>query len=96
MAIIKKNWFLIALIYTLVNFLILVNQGIYWDDWLIYNTGKADIYNQFIGNGLWYMAPIHLFLQNITKSPAFLYHLIIFFLDLFPPYFFTEFFHGLN
>ena len=65
----------------------LINAGVWWDDWCLYNMSAEGIKEPFIGNGGFYIAPIHIFLQNISNNPPLLYHFLAFFL-----YFFTSVF----
>jgi hypothetical protein len=56
----------------------LINTGVYWDDWCLYNMSYEGIKEQFVGNGGFYMAPIHFFLQNISACPPLLCHILTF------------------
>jgi hypothetical protein len=67
-------------LYLLSYGLILINAGVYWDDWCIYNMSDEGISEAFIGNGGFYLIPIHSFLQNISNSPPILYHVLTFIL----------------
>ena len=60
----------------------LLNNGIYWDDWTIYDMNLKGLINQFNGNGLIYMAYIHHFLNNLTTNPVLLYHAITLILEV--------------
>jgi len=75
---IKQQWLLIALIYAISNFFLLLNQGIYWDDWLIYNNSYEGINKLFTRSGQTYKGYSHFFLQNVTNYPALLYHALTF------------------
>lgn len=79
---IKQQWLLIALIYAISNIFLLLNQGIYWDDWLLYKISYEGINKEFVRNGSWYLTPIHFFLQNVTNYPVLLYHALTFALGL--------------
>lgn len=65
-------------LYFLAYGLMLINEGVWWDDWCLYNMNTEGITEQFIGNGGFYVAPIHIFLQGISSSPPLVYHFLTF------------------
>lgn len=79
----QRSLLLIILVYSLANGLMLINNGVFWDDWTLFNMSEQGIREQFIGNGSWnsgwgYM---HIWLQK-TSNPPLLYHAITFLLHL--------------
>ena len=59
----------------------LINPGIFWDDWGLYEMSDKGIMSQYYGNGIIVFGYIHLFLKSLGGSP-FLYHLLTFLLQL--------------
>jgi hypothetical protein len=78
----KKIEGLAYLLFILSNFLILLNPGVYWDDWTLFNMNNEGIMSQFNGNGIWIFGYLHLGLKNISESPH-LYHWLTFCLQFF-------------
>lgn len=80
-----SNWFpslgFIILIYFFANILMVMNQGVYWDDWVLYNTSEAAIKKQFYGNGLFYLSYLHIFLNGF-KNPVMVYNTLTFIFEL--------------
>jgi hypothetical protein len=58
----------------------LFNAGVWWDDWALYNMSREGLNEMFTGNGGFYMAPIHDFLQNISPYPWIPYRFLTFIL----------------
>jgi len=82
----KKYPFLsIVLFYLLGNFTLLINNGIYWDDWAIYNSTYEAIMTQFNGNGSPLFGYMHLFLLQ-SKYAVFMYHLLTVILQILTGY----------
>jgi len=79
----KQQWFFIALVYAVSNIFLLINQGIYWDDWVIYNSNYEVINNFFQRSGVAYFTPVHYFLQSTSINSALVYHIITFVLGFF-------------
>ena len=77
----RSDIVLIFILYTLSNGLILLNNGIYWDDWVLYNVDKDLIINHFSQTGLPWVGYIHSFLLSF-KNSLFLYRSIVFLLYL--------------
>ncbi len=69
------------LLYFLANFLMLINPGVYWDDWLLHNMNDRGILNQFYGNGVIPVGYMHIFLKNLWASPI-LYRFLTVLLEL--------------
>lgn len=80
----------ILLLYTFANFLMLFNNGVFWDDWCMYNMSYSGIQEIYFGIGLRFMAPITYFLQDLTPYPALLYHFIGFTLEFISVIFFYK------
>jgi len=76
----KKIEFLTYSLYFISNVLMLLNPGVFWDDWAIYNMNDEGIMNQFYGNGLYPIGYMHIFLTKITSSPL-LYNYLCFLLQ---------------
>jgi hypothetical protein len=75
-----KNTLLLGAILLLVShFPMLFNNGIYWDDWTLYNSDFEQLKLQFFGNGIRPWAYIHNFFLTIggENSPV-LYHILSF------------------
>ena len=62
-------------------FPMLFNNGVYWDDWVLYNSSFEQLKSHFYGNGIWHWTYMHNFLLTIggEYSPL-LYHILSFFL----------------
>ncbi|WP_423818737.1 hypothetical protein V5739_14405 [Salinimicrobium sp. TIG7-5_MAKvit] len=65
------------LIFFISNFLMLINPGVFWDDWTIFNMDDKGLMNQYYGNGNLIFGYIHLFLKNFSGS-LWLYHALSF------------------
>ncbi len=63
--------------YLLVNFFMLFNNGIIWDDWTVINMEKKGLSQQFGENGYWFLVYFHDLLNDMTYSPM-LYHWLSF------------------
>ena len=64
----KKSILLLFVIYFATNFFLLINDGIYWDDWVLYNQNAEDIKLIFYENSGYagnITSSIHLTLLNI-------------------------------
>lgn len=77
----KKIEYLTYILYFISNVLMLLNPGVYWDDWVIYNMDENGIMNQFYGNGVYPIGYMHVLLTNVSSSPL-LYNYLCFFLQL--------------
>lgn len=77
----RKIEYLTYFLYFISNVLMLLNPGVYWDDWALYNMDEKGIMNQFYGNGVYPIGYLHVFLTNISSSPL-LYNYLSFFLQL--------------
>jgi hypothetical protein len=68
----KKSILVLFIIYLIVNTFLLLNyNGIYWDDWVIYNNEYEAIYNMFFqhsGNAGKILSPLYYFLLNIGNG----------------------------
>lgn len=75
----SKDTLLITVVYTLAFGLMLLNRGLYWDDWTIHRMSEEGLMQQFVGNGAYYSGVFHLhyFLQALPAS-VFIYKLIAF------------------
>jgi hypothetical protein len=73
---------MLIVLYALSNFLMLFNDGVFWDDWTLYNMSYSGIMEHFNGNGGTFMGIIHYYLQNLTSHPSILYHFLTFTLEL--------------
>lgn len=60
----KKDIFFIILIYSTAHIWILLNNGIFWDDWTIFNVNNQTIINTFIQAGYPLNGYFHVFLQS--------------------------------
>jgi hypothetical protein len=82
----KKNIlfevFTIVLVYTAAHALILLNEGIFWDDWVIAGAYKGVLIDMFSQTGIPFPGYIHEFLFSYN-NPVFLYRAITFLLYLF-------------
>jgi len=82
----KKCPFLsIVFFYLFGNVILLFNNGIYWDDWAIYNSSFESIMTQFYGNGNPLFGYLHLFLLH-SQYAVFIYHLLTVILQLLTGY----------
>lgn len=70
----KKDVLLIVLLYTLAHGLMLVNEGIYWDDWTIFNVADSDILVSFTQGGY----PLLGFMHVLLNEYPLLYRIITF------------------
>lgn len=59
----------------LVNIPLLVNNGIFWDDWTLFNMSREGLDDQFRGAGPYYLADFHETLHQVQK-PVLLYRLL--------------------
>lgn len=69
------------ILYCVANILLLMNPGVFWDDWTLYNMDDRGIMSQFYGNGGITTGYLHIFLKNVWGSPM-LYHVLTFILQL--------------
>ena len=67
---------LITLVYTLAHGLMLFNQGIYWDDWVLHNMDSALIVDMFKQAGSFWSGYLHVF---ISGGGVITYRMISFF-----------------
>jgi len=66
------------ILYLLAYGFILINNGVWWDDWCLYNMKSEGIKDLCSGIGSFYLAPIHIFLQGISSHAALVYHFLAF------------------
>jgi hypothetical protein len=78
----KRPLLIILLLYSLANFLMSFNNGVFWDDWCIYKMSFNGISQISKGVGLIQMLYINYFLQNLTNNPPLIYHFLIFIFEL--------------
>ena len=57
------------------NIQLLINPGIFWDDWTLYKASNDALMSQFIGNGSVYFGFMHQYLQSFS-DPVLIYSLI--------------------
>ncbi len=95
------NLLFLVLFTIIINLLNVVNLGVFWDDWTLFNMSDQGIKDQFIGNGGFYGGSyhIHSFLNSLpnpvlsyrivslilTISSALLFHKILIISKLFTP-----------
>ena len=81
---IKFQISIITIVYFCTNMLMLFNNGVFWDDWTLYNMDTEGITELFKGNGLWNsgIGYIHIALQKLPY-PSLIYRSITFILGLF-------------
>ena len=72
-----KKIYLLLLLYFLANGVMLLNNGIFWDDWTIIGMERQGLEQQFGENGMWVMTYVHDVL-NDGKYAALLYHWLSF------------------
>ncbi|WP_373516684.1 hypothetical protein [Pricia sp.] len=70
------------------NGFMLVNNGVIWEDWTVFDMESAGLAQQFGENGFGFMVPVHRALNGSIYSPL-LYHWLSFFL-LFGAYVFIH------
>lgn len=75
-SLLKSNLFYIVLFYLLSFSLILLNGGIFWDDWLYYDKDYEVIKEAFNISGSLYFAPLHKLL--LVKNGVYIYRILIF------------------
>lgn len=68
----NQDMFIVVILYSLSNFLMLLNNGIYWDDWVLYNVDPGITIDRFIQAGGPLTGSIHVFLLSFD-SGIFLY-----------------------
>lgn len=76
-SIINKDILLVFILYSISHGLILINQGIYWDDWVLYNVDKQILIDMFDQTGIIWIAYFHHFMLSLNYS-VFYYHLLVF------------------
>ncbi len=62
--------------YLVGNFLIIINSGVFWDDWTLFNMSFEGMKQQFTGNGFVFGAYIHYFLNKLPAAPI-VYHSLV-------------------
>lgn len=84
----RKDYILIFILYSFSFGIILLNQGIFWDDWTLYNQNPNDILNSFkeAGAFLYWPGYLYNFLLSLS-SGIFLIRLLIFVTYLFSAFF---------
>jgi hypothetical protein len=77
----RKSLYTLLLIYFLSNAFLLVNNGIYWDDWTLTNMSLDQLKAQFLDNGGYYigLAHLHWFLNTFFSYPPVVYRFLVFF-----------------
>ena len=73
----RKHFLVHCLIYTLVHFPLLLNSGIYWDDWTIIHNTSEGIRQQFVDNGVTIAYYMHWFFVKFFDS-SWPYHVLTF------------------
>lgn len=74
----KSNIAILFYLYCIGNIFFLLNfEGIYWDDWTLYNVDTASMLSQFQMNGGFITGYIHYVLLNIANG-VFMYRLLVF------------------
>lgn len=74
---INRDIILVFILYSLSHGMILLNQGIYWDDWVLYNVDKKIIIDTFRQAGVPWTGYFHNFMLSLKYS-VFSYHLLVF------------------
>lgn len=64
-----KQYIVFILLYLIANMPMLFNNGVFWDDWTLYNMEYNDLMLQFYGNGFPWIGKMHYFLTSNFKSP---------------------------
>ena len=73
----RKDTFIIIAIYTAAHGLILLNKGVFADDWVLYGVDKKIIINRFIQTGNVLIGYFHSFLLSFKNGIVF-YRILIF------------------
>lgn len=68
------------------NIQLLINPGVFWDDWTLYKSSVEAIMSLFIGNGSVYFGLLHQYLQS-TINPVLIYSIITIVLQILSIYF---------
>ena len=68
-----KKYLILSLFYLLANGIIIFNNGIFWDDWCLYNMSFEGVMTQFNGNGLSWYGYFHYFLNGLS-NPTLIYN----------------------
>jgi hypothetical protein len=74
----KKDLLFIFIIYCISSGLILLNKGVFWDDWVLYNVNMHDIIDRFHQSGSIWPGYLHSFILTFDHSILF-YRILIFF-----------------
>lgn len=75
--ILKSDIFIIIIIYSLAHFLILLNNGIYWDDWIYFNWNINDMIYQFSQFGNVFLGYYFYYIFSLSFG-VFLFRVLIF------------------
>ena len=59
------------ILYTLAHGLIVLNSGIFWDDWTLYNVEKSLIISHFTDAGFPWTGYLHVFLLSLNNGILF-------------------------
>jgi hypothetical protein len=85
----KKEFLIVSVLYTTSFALMLINQGIYWDDWTLYNQAPSNLLIQFQENGNILIGYLHIFLMSLPEA-VIVYHTIIFLTYLLSAFFLLQ------
>lgn len=64
-----KQYIVLVLLYLIANMPMLFNNGVFWDDWTLYNMEYNDLMKQFYGNGFPWIGKMHYFLISNFENP---------------------------
>lgn len=91
----NNQLFLLITLYFLQNFLMLFNNGIYWDDWVLYNVDPAIIIDRFYQAGSPHIGYVHAFILSFEFG-VFLYRILTFFCYLLAALFLMDILKNIN
>ena len=72
---VRRDLLTISAFVLLARGLMLLNDGIYWDDWIIYKIDSRYVFNHFLQTGIPLKSVINVFL----KDHPMVYHFLTFF-----------------
>ncbi len=78
----KNKYFIWILLYCFAHILLLLDQGVYWDDWSLHLGASNEIIQNFHDNGLVIYGYVHSLLQQFPYS-IFIYNFLTFIIYLF-------------
>ena len=76
----NRHLLIISILYSISNFVLLINNGIYWDDWCL--STPEGIRKMLTDSGTPYMIPVHLFLTKSIKFYPLIYHILVFIFEI--------------